>query len=326
MRKIWPLPEIHLMPLEELDERREVALFTSAPAWQAVESKLSLKITWRAEVIASTVQAWEAQIANLSGEVVYAVGGGLPADAAKYAAAQKGLELVCVPTALSVDAFLTSASGVRVQGCVRYLETKPPDRLIVDLEAIAAAPPAIRAAGVCDVFSIATGRWDWKFAEEHAKNPPGMEYISYIDQAAVAILQGALDCAEAAGKGDLQGLKQLLDCLALEVQLTNQIGHARPEEGSEHYFAYAVENAVGSGWPHAELVCPGILLMAHAQGQDVRPLRRAMEACSIRLGSIPERVVEQTLVELPGYCRAHELPFGIAHVLRPEQVRGLMLG
>lgn len=326
MKKIWGLPELRIMPLKELDERRAVALVTSSPAWQAVESKLMLNIAWRVDVIESTTQAWESQMADLRSEVIYAVGGGLSADAAKYMAACKGMELVCIPTALSVDAFFTSASGIRRQGCVRYLETKPPDLLIVDWEVIAAAPPAIRAAGVCDVLSIATGRWDWKFAEERGKNPPGMEFIPYIDQAAAAILNGALDCAEAAGKGDLQGLKQLLDCLALEVQLTNQIGHARPEEGSEHYFAYAVENLVGHGLPHAELVCPGILLMAHAQGQDVRSLRRAMEACSIQLSRIPERVIEQTLTGLPNYCRKHELPFGIAHVLQPRQIRGLMLG
>ncbi|MFQ5435295.1 MAG: hypothetical protein ACE5FD_10510 [Anaerolineae bacterium] len=43
----------------------------------------------------------------------------------------------------------------------------------------------------------------------------------------------------------------------MEVQLCNQIGHARPEEGSEHYFAYAVENVMGKGLPHGDLVgCP----------------------------------------------------------------------
>jgi len=326
MQKILPLPELRMMPLEELDERRAVALVTSDPAWQAVKSKLRLRIAWRVDVTEATAQAWEAQMTDLRGEAIYAVGGGLSVDAAKYMAASKGMELVCIPTALSVDAFLTGASGVRRQGCVRYLETKPPDVLIVDFEVIASAPPSIRAAGICDVLSIATGRWDWKFAEERDKNPPGMEFIPYIDQAAAAILNGALDCAEAAGQGDPAGLKQLLDCLAIEVQLTNQIGHARPEEGSEHYFAYAVENLVGHGWLHAELVCPGILLMARAQGQDTRALRRAMEACSIQLSSIPERVIEQTLTELPDYCRAHELPFGIAHVLQPQQIKGLMLG
>ena len=55
------------------------------------------------------------------------MGGGLAADAAKYIARQLGLPMACLPTALSVDAFLTAASGIRRDGCVTYIETKPPE-------------------------------------------------------------------------------------------------------------------------------------------------------------------------------------------------------
>jgi glycerol-1-phosphate dehydrogenase [NAD(P)+] len=89
---------------------------------------------------------------------------------------------------------------------------------VVDWAVIAAAPASIRAAAICDVLSIATGSWYWRFAQERDMNPVGMAYLLYVDQAAAAILQGALDCAEAAGRGNPDGLRQLLDCLTLEVQ------------------------------------------------------------------------------------------------------------
>ena len=172
------------------------------------------------------------------------------------------------------------------------------------------------------MLSISTGSWDWRFAEGRGMNPPGMEYVPYAGQAAAAILQGALDCAEAAGRGDSSGLKQLLDCLALQAQLCNQLGHARPEEGSEHYFAYAVENLLGQGahggaplLPHGALVGPGILLMAERQGQAVAPLLRALEACHVPLDRIPADAIESTLRTLPAYVRRHGLPYGIAHEL-----------
>jgi glycerol-1-phosphate dehydrogenase [NAD(P)+] len=276
---------------------------------------LRLPIAWRGEPREATQAHWEHLAEGFQGEVVYAVGGGLAADAAKYLAAQRELPLTCLPTALSVDAFFTWASGVRQEGCVRYLETKPPDLLVVDFEILRAAPAAIRAAGICDLLSIATGSWDWRFAAERDMNPPGMEYAPHVDQVAAAILQGAYDCAAAAGQGDPDGLKQLLDCLALEVQLCNQIGHSRPEEGSEHYFAYAVENQVGAGLTHGELVGPGILLMAERQGQDVAQLRRALEACHVPLGRIPQAAMTSTLSALPEYVRRHGLPYGIAHEL-----------
>lgn len=310
---IWPIPKVIFIPFPEIVESRDVALVTSQFAWAAVKHLLRLPVVWRTDVAEASQKAWDTLAAEVKGEVVYAVGGGLAADAAKYIAVQLDLPLVCLPTALSVDAFLTWASGVRQGGCVRYLETKPPDALLVDLDVVAAAPASIRAAGICDVLSIATGSWDWRFAAEQNMNPPGMHYINYVDSAAAAILQGALECAEATGRGDHEGLKQLLDCLALEVQLCNQIGHSRPEEGSEHYFAYAVENEMGKGLSHGDLVGPGIVLMAELQGQQVTPLRQALEACHIRLQGIPAEVMQATMHKLPHYVRHHNLPYGIAH-------------
>ena len=320
MTTIWLIPKIEFIPFPEVQEGRPVALVYSGPAWKAVESKLQLPIVWRVEVIEATLEKWDALLQGIKGEVVYAVGGGLTVDAAKYMALKKNLPLVCLPTALSVDAFLTWASGIRQGGCVRYIETKTPNTLILDLEVLAAAPPSIRAAGICDVLSIATGCWDWQFAHENQRNPAGMEYIPFAAQISQAILQGALDCAEAAGRGNPQGLKQLLDCIALEVQLTNQLGHARPEEGSEHYFAYAIENHAGHGLPHGDLLGPGILIMAQFQGQDTTLLKKAMDACHIPMKGLTVEIVKKTLSELPAYCRKHDLPFGIAHTLTKEKI------
>jgi glycerol-1-phosphate dehydrogenase [NAD(P)+] len=199
--------------------------------------------------------------------------------------------------------------------CVYYLETKVPDILLLDLETIAKAPASIRAAGITDVLSIATGCWDWQFAHQQGKNPPGMEFLPWVYDNAQSILRGALDCAEAAGRGDKDGLKTLYHCLAMEVQLCNQIGHSRPEEGSEHYFAYAIENEMGHGLPHGDLVGPAILLIARLQGQNTAPLEKALKACRVPLNNISPDLIDRTLKLLPAYCQRHNLAFGIAHTL-----------
>lgn len=323
MKKIWNLPIIEFKPFQEIQEKRPIVLITSGPAWQAVSDRLKhLHTQAQVEPIEATTAHWDSLLTwlNLESthtqpEVVYAVGGGLVADAAKYIAIKLDLPLVCLPTALSVDAFITSASGIRRDGCVYYIETKVPETLIIDLDVIADAPTQVRAAGICDVLSIYTGIWDWKFAQERDQNPPKMSYIPWVAQTAQAILQGALDCAEEAGRGDPDGLKQLLDCLAMEVQLCNQIGHSRPEEGSEHYFAYLVENYTGHGLPHGDLVGPGILVISEKQGQPTEAIRQALEACQIPLDNIPPIVVENSLAELAPYSIKHKLPYGIAHEL-----------
>lgn len=319
MNKIFNLPFVHLMSFTEIDEQRSVLLVTSTPAWNAVKDNLKgLNVVEKIEVTEASIAHWDAlqsSIKNRKSEVVYAVGGGLTADAAKYYAVKLNLPLVVLPTALSVDAFITFASGIRKDGCVYYIETKSPENLILDFDVIAKAPAAIRAAGITDVMSIATGAWDWKFAHEENKNPQGMEFIPWVYDNAQSILSGVLDCAEAAGRGDHDGLKTLYDCLAMEVQLCNQVGHSRPEEGSEHYFAYAIENEMGHGLPHGDLVGPAILLIAQLQGQDTTRLEKALKACNVPLNNISQDMVERTLKILPAYSKKHNLSFGIAHAL-----------
>ncbi len=319
MNKLPNLPLVHLMPFSEVDEKRPALLITSTPAWNAVKGHLrGLNVVAMLDVTEATPAAWDLLLSSSSTpemEIVYAVGGGLTADAAKYMARKLNLPLTVLPTALSVDAFITAASGIRRDGCVYYIETKVPETLILDLDVIAAAPAHIRAAGITDVMSIATGSWDWKFAHERGQNPPGMEFIPWVYENAQSILNGVLDCAAAAGRGDQEGLKTLYDCLAMEVQLCNQVGHARPEEGSEHYFAYCAENYTGHGWPHGDLVGPGIMLMSRLQGQATERYESALRACRIPLDRIPADLTAKTLKNLPSYCKKHGLAFGLAHTL-----------
>lgn len=312
------------MSFGEISEQRKTAVVTTEPAWGVVKAGLDINIAVEMIIQKATLPYWEGLINQITDcKVVYAVGGGLAVDAAKYLAVKNDLPLVCLPTALSVDAITAWSSAIREAGCVKYIPTKPPDLLILDFEIIANAPAGIRAAAICDLLSIATGSWDWKYAHQRNENPPEMSYIPYIDEIAQSILSGTIDCAQAAGAGDEKGLRQLMDCINLETQLLNQIGHARPEEGSEHYFAYAVENKVGEGKSHASLVCPGILLMAALQGQDIAPLKRVMQQCHIPLDTIPQDQIMETLRELPNYVREHDLPYGIAHTLTEAQITSI---
>jgi glycerol-1-phosphate dehydrogenase [NAD(P)+] len=168
MKTILNLPLVNLMPFSEVEEKRPVLLLTSLLAWNAVNASLhGLNIAAKLEVTEANTAHWDrlqSKIGDRNPEIVYAVGGGLVADAAKYIASRLNLSLVVIPTALSVDAFITAASGIRRDVCVDYIPTKVPDKIILDFDVIAQAPASIRAAGITDVMSIATGCWDWKFA------------------------------------------------------------------------------------------------------------------------------------------------------------------
>lgn len=326
MRRVDPLPSIEERSLRSVRESRPVALFTHPAAWDALGGALDLPVLWRAEPAEATEDAFRSFARDIPGEVraIYAVGGGLPVDAAKLAAHLRGLPLIAVPTALSVDAHLTPASGIRRDGCVFYIPTGAPRRLIVDWEVIAAAPPWVRAAGLGDVLSIATGLWDWQFAEEGGRNPAREAWQPWAAAVAGSLLEEAVRIAPSAGAGEHLGLSRLLDLLAMEVQLCNLIGHSRPEEGSEHVFAYSVENLTGHGLPHGDLVGPGILALAAAQGQETGSLREALLASGARLDRIPAEDARRTLETLGAYADRHGLPYSMAYDLDPDRIAQAM--
>ncbi len=315
-----------MLSLSTLREMRPVALFTDEGSWGALNGILQLDIRWQADPGDASQDRFEQLASEIpaDAEVIYAVGGGLPVDAAKYAGMKRGLTVCAVPTALSVDAHLTPASGIRRDGCVFYVPTPPPKMLYVDWSVISSAPSWVRAAGICDVLSIATGLWDWQFAERRGQQAPGQQWTPYAASVAQILLDEAITIAQSAGNGEITGLSRLLELLALEVQLCNLIGHSRPEEGAEHAFAYSIENLVGKGLPHGDLVGPGILAIAAAQGQSIDRLREALLASGARLDQIAARDAEATLVDLPAYVAKHRLPFGVAHELTQEQHEAAM--
>ena len=329
--KIGRLPSIVRCPFTSVREHREAIVLTTDPAWKAVRG---IDVNAQQPVyVEGNTQADMAALADAcQGEVVYGIGGGLAVDTAKYVAAAKGLPLIALPTILSTDAFLTDATGVRENGCVRYLPSKAPDTVIIDMDVLCAAPASMRASGAADVLSIATALWDWQEAEKMGANPSNQHVAPHAVGIASTLLQTLLENARDIGRGTPTGLKLLLDLLCMEVQLCYQCGHSRVEEGSEHYFVYAIENhlapagAGGSdnetanGGPllHGELVGLGVLLMAVLQSQPWTQYRHALECLQINYfpAAIAREAIAETLIHLSDYVAQHGLPYTVATSLR----------
>lgn len=329
--KIGRLPSIVRCPFSNIKEHRKAVVLTTAPAWKVVDG-IDINTQHPIYVEGNTQADMAALAETCQGEVVYGIGGGLAVDTAKYVAAAKRLPLVALPTLLSTDAFLTDATGVRENGCVRYLPSKAPDTVIVDMDILCNAPASMRASGAADVLSIATALWDWQEAEKMGANPSSQQLIPHAVDIAGTLLQTLLDNAREIGRGTPIGLKLLLDLLCMEVQLCYQCGHSRAEEGSEHYFVYAIENHVTppekrdpgdettNDGPllHGELVGLGILLMAVLQSQSWTQYRHALECLQINYfpSAVARDAIAETLVNLSDYVTRHQLPYTVATTLR----------
>lgn len=322
MSTILPLPKIEFLDLTSIQETRPVALLTGERSWASVSPLLTLPLVVQAEPYRVETEYLDelAEALPPQVKVVYGVGGGMVADAAKYLGYKRGLPVVVVPTALSQDGFFTALVAARGDGTVNYVTTGPAEKLVIDWEVIRAAPQHVRGAGIVELLTIVTGILDWRYAAERNKTTADTRFVPWAAGLMAGIAQQAFKIAAGVGRGNVEALRNLLDLICMEVQVTNQMGHNRPQEGSEQYFAYAVEpRAAGRGrvLPYADMVGPGILIAAALHGQDVSPIRATLESAGIRLDQLRADDITDTIKTLPAYVRKHDMPYSILNDLDP---------
>jgi len=201
--------------------------------------------------------------------------------------------------------------------------------MIIDWEVIRNAPQHIRGAGITELLTIVTGLLDWRYAAERNRTTPETRFVQWAAGMMAAIAQQAFKISTGVGRGNVESLRNLLDLLCLEVQLTNQMGHNRPQEGSEQFFAYAIEPRASRGrpLPYADMVGPGILIAGALHGQDIAPIRDTLLAAGIRLGQLRPDDITDTLRDLPNFVRRHNTPFSILNDFdaTPERINEIML-
>jgi glycerol-1-phosphate dehydrogenase [NAD(P)+] len=250
----------------------------------------------------------EAVLATLPSEtqVVAGIGGGMAVDAAKYFAWRRGLRLVTIPTALTVDAFVTPPAGIRrgEDHTVEYVGSATPDPLVVDFDLIRTAPTWLNVAGVGDILSCHTACADWERA--HAAGRSSDCPFSAVD---VAVARGVLTdtlaaASDIAGATDA-GLRALVHGYMKINALCLPAGHPRAEEGSEHFVLYVLESRLKRGFIHGHIVGLGVYLMAQLQDNDAEGMTAAMRAMGLRFDPVSmdltKAEVRGALLSLKGF-------------------------
>lgn len=270
----------------------------------------------------------EEQIRGLpAASAVFGIGGGSALDAAKMYSILTGARIALVPSAMSVDAGFCRAVGVRAGGRVRYVGDAPAEVLLVDYDLIERAPPALNRAGVGDVLSIFTALWDWRLAHETL----GERLDEHVFNASRGLLDRLFEGAAGVAACNEAGIRLLSDLYAAEVRLCEEFGSSRPEEGSEHYFAYCLEAMTRRPFIHGQIVSLGVVLAALHQEQPIELLLGKLAEFKVLFR--PEDIgvthleIEQALLRLPSYLdEEKQLPYGIFHHkgMDGETARSLM--
>lgn len=312
MKTINHLPRIEWVNLKKFEDTRNAVLFTSPSAEKECETYLrGINFTRKIYIQTADKSSIERLAKEqVSADVGYAIGGGRVIDVARFLAHRWKLEIVCIPTIISSDAFLVDCTGLRENGCVTYIPSKAADRVLLDWKLLKKTPLKYHLSGCGDVLSIYTGLYDWEYANKQRITRQDELFSSVVSTMAKGILNSLLLEAKEIKDGTRKGIETIVTCLGMEVTLCNFYGNSRPEEGGEHFFTYCIENKVPH-FLHGEIVCFGILITAYLQGQNWEKMRSFMDDIGLnyRPNGLTKSVVMEILKELPGYVKKHKLRY-----------------
>lgn len=317
-RTIWPLPKIEYLSLANYIESRPSALLTTPSQWARLGDTLKLPLVVQAEPEQYDAAFIDYLAQNVPSvvEVIYAVGDDPLIGAAKLVAYQNKLPLVIVPTELGSDQMLEAHVERVDDETLMTFHTGAAKRVLVDWEIILAADPHRRAGIVADMLSIVTGLLDWRYAAKLKRTAVNQDFVPWVAQLSATLAQQTIKLADEIGRGEVAALQTLLDLASLSVQLAHQLGHSRQQEGTEHYFAFALEKQ-GASASHAECLAPGILLASALHKQDPSALRETLEKVGIRLDQLRPSDLQFAVNDLAGFSLANDLPYAIAHDVDP---------
>ncbi|MDH4308527.1 MAG: iron-containing alcohol dehydrogenase [Acidimicrobiia bacterium] len=254
--------------IERHRERFDDAVVVTQPeVWPAVETRIGPATPRHVEIAHDlTPGGLERLVDELPEAPIVGVGGGVAMDVAKWVHWRRQTPLTQVPGLPSVNACFTRMTAIRDGGIVRYDGGAVPDLVLVDFELMRTAPIAMIRAGIGDVLSCHTARFDWELAVAAGNDP------AWDEEAAAASLRYISNLAEAAPAihdATDEGIEALMELHREIGWRCHDLGHARFEEGSEHFFAYCFEEVTGRTILHGEIVSLGVIAMSLAQ--DNRP-------------------------------------------------------
>lgn len=218
-------------------------------------------------------------------------GGGTSIDFAKYYASLWGVPCVAIPSMLSTNVFATDKSAVTRNGVKSTESTVLPNKIIYDSKLLVKTPE-VTICGLADVLSIHTALRDWRL--------PGSEpVVNGIYTWAESLLTSAIYLMDRFDERFLEyHTWDAFNLLCSAGFVTNEYGSGRPESGSEHILAKAIEEELDGDIPHAYSVSVGILVSAYLQNSSclaVKALWRAGVYDKVRKSRITLEVLEKAL-------------------------------
>ncbi|MBQ4050040.1 MAG: sn-glycerol-1-phosphate dehydrogenase [Oscillospiraceae bacterium] len=170
-------------------------------------------------------------------DVLVAVGAGTVHDATRYTAHERGVPFISVPTAASVDGFVSTVAAMTWYGYKKTMPAVAPEAVFADTDIFSKAPVRLSASGFGDLLGKYTALIDWK-AGHLLTGEYFCDTICGMELDAVRIVSENLDGIRT---GDAYACEQLMYGLILSGLAMQMIGNSRPASGAEHHLSHLWE-------------------------------------------------------------------------------------
>lgn len=284
-------------------------VFTMDIPWKVTKDHLGASPE-KVVIVESVDERWlDDQIEKMPEcDTVIGIGGGQAVDAAKYMSWKRGIRLVSIPTILSVDAFVTSAAGVRRDHMVVYVGESTPDPLIIDFDVIRTAPSELNIAGIGDLLSTHTATFDWEYAQSEGKSeyPFSREDINTSRE----ILKNLETLLPEIRKNEDEGLRAIVNGYMKLNTICMPAGHWRVEEGSEHYLFYELEERLKRPFIHGNIVGLGIYILSRLQNNEPAWITNIMDEVGLnyhpKVMDLKREDLRASLLNLKNFVKQHD--------------------
>lgn len=200
---------------------------------------------------------------RLSGDedLILAVGSGTIHDLSRYVAFHHGIPFVSVPTAASVDGFVSTVAAMTWDGMKKTMEAEAPILVLADTEVFSKAPYRLTASGISDLLGKYTAIADWKIS--HVVT--GEYLCGKVCELEMEAVDKIYHCIDELKAGKKEAYEELMYALLLSGLAMQMIGNSRPASGAEHHMSHLWEMEVINDFIdayHGEKVSVGLLLVA----------------------------------------------------------------
>ncbi len=193
-----------------------------------------------------------------------AVGSGTISDLCKYAAYLLSIPYVCIPTAPSMNGYVSATASLEDDGIKSSYPAHAPAAVLCALEVLAAAPRRLILSGIGDSICRATAQADWYFSHLLADTP----YDARPFELAAADERMALADPHAVLGGNIRRIEALMRLLLAAGEGMRLAGGSYPASQGEHMIVHTLELLYRHKLPpmfHGELVGIATVTMAALQ-------------------------------------------------------------